>query len=36
MSAIVLVRLERTDEALRAVQAHLDGYLEAEVRVRSE
>jgi TetR/AcrR family transcriptional repressor of nem operon len=33
--AIMLVRLERTDEALRAVQAHLDGYLEAEVRLRS-
>jgi hypothetical protein len=32
---IMLVRLERTDEALRAVQAHLDGYLEAQVRVRS-
>jgi TetR/AcrR family transcriptional repressor of nem operon len=34
--AIMLVRLERTDEALRAVQVHLDGYLEAEVRVRSK
>lgn len=34
--AIMLARLERTDEALRAVQAHLDGYLEADVRVRSK
>jgi len=31
--AIMLYRLERTEEALRDVQAHLDSYLEAEVRL---
>jgi len=34
--AIMLYRLERTEEALRAVQAHLDSYLETEVRVRAK
>jgi TetR/AcrR family transcriptional repressor of nem operon len=34
--AIMVYRLERTEEALRTVQAHLDSYLEAEVRVRSK
>ena len=34
--AIMLYRLERNGEALRAVQAHLDNYLETEVRVPSE
>jgi TetR/AcrR family transcriptional repressor of nem operon len=34
--AIMLYRLERNEEALRAVQAHLDGYLETEVRVPSK
>jgi len=29
----MLYRLERTEEALRDVQAHLDSYLEAEVRL---
>jgi TetR/AcrR family transcriptional repressor of nem operon len=33
--AIMLCRLERSDEALRAVQAHLDSYLETEVRAPS-
>jgi TetR/AcrR family transcriptional repressor of nem operon len=33
--AVMLYRLERNEEALRAVQAHLDNYLETEVRVRS-
>ena len=33
--AIMLCRLERSDEALRAVQAHLDTYLETEVRAPS-
>jgi hypothetical protein len=32
----MLCRLERNEEALRAVQAHLDNYLETEVRVPSE
>jgi TetR/AcrR family transcriptional regulator, transcriptional repressor for nem operon len=31
--AIMLCRLERSEEALRAVQAHLDAYLETEVRL---
>jgi TetR/AcrR family transcriptional regulator, transcriptional repressor for nem operon len=31
--AIMLYRLERNEEALRAIQAHLDSYLESEVRV---
>lgn len=31
--AIMLYRLERNEEALRAVQAHLESYLETEVRV---
>jgi TetR/AcrR family transcriptional repressor of nem operon len=30
--AIMLYRLERTEETLRVIQAHLDSYLEAEVR----
>jgi len=30
--AIMLYRLERNEEALRAMQAHLKGYLESEVR----
>jgi len=34
--AIMLYRLERTEEALRAIQAHLDNYLETEVRVPSK
>jgi TetR/AcrR family transcriptional repressor of nem operon len=34
--AIMLCRLERTDEALRGIQAHLDHYLETEVRVPSK
>ena len=34
--ATMLHRLERSEEALRAVQAHLDSYLETEVRVRSK
>jgi TetR/AcrR family transcriptional repressor of nem operon len=33
--AIMLYRLERNEEALRAVQAHLNSYLESEVRVPS-
>ena len=31
--AVMLCRLERNEEALRAVRAHLDNYLETEVRV---
>jgi TetR/AcrR family transcriptional regulator, transcriptional repressor for nem operon len=31
--AVMVYRLERTEEALRGVQAHLDHYLETEVRV---
>jgi TetR/AcrR family transcriptional regulator, transcriptional repressor for nem operon len=31
--AIMLFRLERSDEPLRAVQSHLDSYLETEVRL---
>jgi len=34
--AIMLYRLERTEEALRAVQAHLDSYLETQVRAPSK
>lgn len=34
--AIMLYRLERNEEALRAVQAHLDNYLETEARVASK
>jgi TetR/AcrR family transcriptional repressor of nem operon len=34
--AVMLHRLERSEEALRAVQAHLDTYLETEVRVPSK
>ena len=34
--AIMVHRLDQTEEALRAVQAHLDSYLETEVRVRSK
>jgi TetR/AcrR family transcriptional regulator, transcriptional repressor for nem operon len=34
--AIMVYRLERNEEALRAVQAHLDHYLETEVRVPSK
>jgi TetR/AcrR family transcriptional regulator, transcriptional repressor for nem operon len=33
---IMVYRLERNDEALRGVQAHLDSYLETEVRVPSK
>jgi len=32
--ALMISRLERSDEALRAVQTHLDHYLESEVRSR--
>jgi TetR/AcrR family transcriptional regulator, transcriptional repressor for nem operon len=34
--AIMLYRLERNEEALRAVQVHLESYLEMEVRVPSK
>jgi TetR/AcrR family transcriptional repressor of nem operon len=34
--AVMLYRLERNEEALRAVQAHLDSYLETEVRLPSK
>jgi TetR/AcrR family transcriptional repressor of nem operon len=34
--AIMLYRLERNEESLRAIQAHLDAYLEAEVRIASK
>jgi TetR/AcrR family transcriptional regulator, transcriptional repressor for nem operon len=34
--AVMVYRLERNEEALRAVQAHLDNYLETEVRVPSK
>jgi TetR/AcrR family transcriptional regulator, transcriptional repressor for nem operon len=34
--AIMLYRLERNEKALRDVQAHLDSYLETEVRVPSK
>jgi hypothetical protein len=32
----MLYRLERNEESLRAIQAHLDAYLEAEVRIASK
>jgi TetR/AcrR family transcriptional regulator, transcriptional repressor for nem operon len=32
--AVMLYRLERNEEALRAVRSHLDSYLETEVRLR--
>jgi TetR/AcrR family transcriptional regulator, transcriptional repressor for nem operon len=34
--AIMVYRLERAEEVLRAVHTHLDNYLEAEVRVPSK
>jgi TetR/AcrR family transcriptional repressor of nem operon len=34
--AVMVYRLERNEHALRAVQAHLDSYLETEVRVPSK
>ena len=34
--AVMVYRLERNEEALRAVQSHLNSYLETEVRVLSE
>jgi TetR/AcrR family transcriptional repressor of nem operon len=34
--AFMVYRLERTEESLRAIQAHLDSYLETEVRVSSK
>jgi TetR/AcrR family transcriptional regulator, transcriptional repressor for nem operon len=34
--AVMVCRLERTEEALCAVQAHLDEYLETEVRIPSK
>jgi TetR/AcrR family transcriptional repressor of nem operon len=34
--AIMVCRLDRTEEALRAVQAHLDSYLETQVRAPSK
>ena len=34
--AVMVYRLDRTEEALRAVQPHLGGYLETEVRARSK
>jgi TetR/AcrR family transcriptional repressor of nem operon len=34
--AIMLCRLERSDEALRAIQIHLDDYLETQIRVPSK
>jgi TetR/AcrR family transcriptional regulator, transcriptional repressor for nem operon len=34
--AVMLCRLERSEEALRHVQAHLDSYFETEVRVPSK
>ena len=34
--ALMIRRLERNEEALRVVQAHLDRYLETEVRLRSK
>jgi len=34
--AIMVYRLERTEESLRAVQTHLENYLESEVRARSK
>jgi hypothetical protein len=35
-SAVMVYRLERNEEALRAVQSHLNSYLETEVRVPSK
>jgi len=32
----MVYRLERTEESLRAVQTHLENYLESEVRARSK
>jgi len=34
--AIMLCRLERSEEALRAIQIHLDDYLETQIRVPSK
>jgi TetR/AcrR family transcriptional repressor of nem operon len=34
--AVMVFRLERTEEALRAVQAHLETYLETQVRAPSK
>jgi TetR/AcrR family transcriptional regulator, transcriptional repressor for nem operon len=34
--AIMVYRLERNEEAMRAVRAHLENYLETEVRARSK
>jgi TetR/AcrR family transcriptional regulator, transcriptional repressor for nem operon len=34
--AVMVYRLERNEEALRAIQTHLDSYLEIEVRVPSK
>ncbi len=34
--AVMVYRLERNEEALRAVRAHLDSYLETEVRLPSK
>ena len=34
--AVMVYRLERNEEALRAVQAHLESYLETEVRLPSK
>jgi TetR/AcrR family transcriptional regulator, transcriptional repressor for nem operon len=34
--AIMLYRLERNEESLRAIQAHLDNYFEAELRAPSK
>src|SRR6202171_4600034 len=34
--AVMVYRLDRTEEALRAVQTHLNSYLEAEVRAPSK
>ena len=34
--AIMVYRLERNEQALHGVQAHLDDYLETEVRFRSK
>jgi hypothetical protein len=32
----MVYRLERTEEALRGAQTHLDNYLETEVRLQSK
>jgi TetR/AcrR family transcriptional repressor of nem operon len=34
--AVMVYRLDRDEEALRAVRAHLDSYLEAEIRAASK